>query len=113
MAIATQSKDGLDSLLRSSASCLSKIKAGCLEDMDKVLARHDMLLRHYMQGNNITNMERPEQDKLYQLLADQKAAIKIIREQKQQLVNKLTELRKGRSLKATYRSTSWCSTDLS
>jgi len=74
--------------------------------MDKILNRHNRLLMNYMQGNKIKAMERSKQEKLYQLLRNQEAAIKIISEQKQQLSNKLTKLRKGRSLKNTYLNSS-------
>lgn len=99
-------QDELDGLLSTSFFFLKKIEAGRFENLEKTISQHTQLLMNYMQTIELKDLAKQEQDKLYQLLANQKTAIKIITDQKQQLAGKLKELRNGRNLTNTYKNIS-------
>jgi hypothetical protein len=99
-------QDKLDSLVSNSAIWLKEIEDGHFENLEENIAQHNQSLMDYMEGKEINNLPRQQQEKLRQLLNKQKAAIKIISEKKRQLASKLTELRNGRNLKNTYKNSS-------
>ena len=102
--MATQ--DELDGLLSTSSAWLKEIEAGRFENLEKAVDQHNQSVMDYMQGKDIRTLAKPQQEKLYRLLSNQKTAIKIVSDEKQQLARKLTELRNGRNLKNTYNNNS-------
>ncbi len=95
-------RNELDSLLENSVVWLKDIEAGCFQDLEKVLVQHDRSMVRYMKGKELRTLAGQERDKLYKILSNQNEAIKLISEQKQEVAQKLLELRKGRNLKNAY-----------
>ncbi len=95
-------QDELDTLLHTSSRYLHEIEAGRFENLEDDIIQHNRALIKFMQGRDILGLARQQQRKLYQLLGNQQAAIRILGEQKQELVGKLAEIRNGRNLKNTY-----------